>query len=119
MSIIFYYADYCGYCKQAKQILASEINARKIIIRPHTEAKNAPGFPYFVNTKSGTTSAGCPESAADLYSKLSQGGGQQPRQQPQQPQQQGGSCNGGYGTLGSVGRDKNENLPDNWWIGIL
>lgn len=117
MSIIFYSAPWCGYCTKAEQILANELASGKIIKKSHTEAKGAPGFPYFVNPQTGGTHAGCPESGAQLIELLSKGSRPPPaenygQKQPNIPHQK-------YKTLETSGRGQENSPTSDWWIGVL
>jgi hypothetical protein len=63
--------DGCGYCKKAKDMFSEEINNGFIIMKNHTEAPpNVNGFPFFINTKNGSTSAGLPKNIEDLKKQL-------------------------------------------------
>ena len=71
MSIIFFNMNGCGYCKKAKDMFSEEINNGFIIMKNHTEAPpNVNGFPFFINTKNGSTSAGLPKNIEELKKQL-------------------------------------------------
>ena len=80
--ILFYCTPWCGFCRQAKEALDSEISSKKIkviditvpdengvIPTPPTEAT---GFPYFVNETNGQryTHTGWPGTKEKLYAIL-------------------------------------------------
>lgn len=66
--IKFYSADWCGFCKRAKEMLKNEIDNGIIVVLPHSEAKGASGFPHF--EYNGKTHTGLPSSPDKLKEAL-------------------------------------------------
>ena len=57
--IIFYEMKGCGFCKKARQELASEIASGLVVVKGTGEAPaGVRGFPHFVNTANGKSSSG-------------------------------------------------------------
>lgn len=68
--IHFYSMDACGYCAKAKQVLAPEIASGFVVVKDAKEAKNATGFPHFVETTTGATHTGFMADKQKLFEKL-------------------------------------------------
>ena len=71
MTIKFYSANWCGFCKRAHQLLKKYIDSGIIVVKDSNEApKGVQGYPHFECTRSGQTHTGLPQSVKHLFTKL-------------------------------------------------